>query len=145
MEYEITIQYASETRKLPVREGETLLDALRAAGVPISAPCGGNGSCGQCRVLCDGKPVLACQTPAVPVCTVEIRELSGGSIAGAEKTAAPVRETGNSASKSKRPASLAAAVDLGTTTVVVELLNTETGNSLGIASAWNAQHHSSGM
>ena len=126
-------------RKLPVREGETLLDALRAAGVAMSAPCGGNGSCGQCRVLCDGKPVLACQTSAVPGCTVEVRELSGGSIAGAEKAAAPVLEADNSASKSKLPATLAAAVDLGTTTVVVELLNMENGSSLGIATAWNAQ------
>lgn len=137
MEHEITIQNASETRTLPVRDGETLLDALRAAGVPMSAPCGGNGSCGQCRVCCDGESVLACQTSAVPGCTVEVRELSGGSIAGAEKAAAPVPEAGNA--ESKRPASLAAAVDLGTTTVVVQLLDTQSGNSLGIASAWNAQ------
>ena len=139
MKYEITVKTASGIQTLPAGEGDLLLNVLRAAGVPMSAPCGGNGSCGQCRVLCDGKPVLACQTTVVPGCTVEVRELSGGSIAGAEKTAAPVPEAGNSESKSKLPASLAAAVDLGTTTVVVELLNTETGNSLGIASAWNAQ------
>ena len=139
MEYEITIQYASETRKLPVREGETLLDALRAADVPMSAPCGGNGSCGQCRVRCNGKPVLACQTPVVPGCTVEVRELSGGSIAGAENAADPVPGAEESNPTSKLPAALAAAVDLGTTTVVVELLNMENGSSLGIASAWNAQ------
>ena len=139
MKREITIKTASGRRTLPAREGDTLLDVLRAGGVSVSAPCGGNGSCGQCRVLCDGKSVLACQTPAVPGCTVEIRELSGGAIAGAENAADPVPGAGNSRPASKLPATLAAAVDLGTTTVVTELLNLEDGRSLGIASAWNAQ------
>ncbi|MDR1353325.1 MAG: ASKHA domain-containing protein [Treponema sp.] len=30
--------------------GESLLDAARRAGVAIDAPCGGNGTCGKCRV-----------------------------------------------------------------------------------------------
>ena len=139
MEHEITIKTTSGTRTLPVREGDTLLDALRAAGVSVSAPCGGNGSCGQCRVHCNGKPVLACQTPAVPGCTVEIHELSGGAIAGAEDAAGPVSGAEDSKPAPKLSAALAAAVDLGTTTVVVELLNPEDGSSLGTASAWNAQ------
>ena len=123
----------------PICEGDTLLDALRTAGVSVSAPCGGSGSCGQCSVLCDGKSVLACQTPAAPGCTVEFRELSGGAIAGAESVTGPGLEAEDSKPLSKLPASLAAAVDLGTTTVVAELLNPEDGSSLGIASAWNAQ------
>ena len=139
MEHEITIKTTSGTRTLPVREGDTLLDALRAAGGAVSAPCGGNGSCGQCRVHCNGKPVLACQTPAVPGCTVEIHELSGGAIAGAKDAAGPVSGAEDSKPAPKLSAALAAAVDLGTTTVVVELLNPEDGSSLGTASAWNAQ------
>ena len=30
--------------------GETLLDVLRRSGAAVSAPCGGNGTCGKCRV-----------------------------------------------------------------------------------------------
>lgn len=32
------------------REGENLLRALKRAGVALWAPCGGEGSCGRCRV-----------------------------------------------------------------------------------------------
>ena len=35
---------------MEVVEGETLLDACRAAGVPIRSVCGGNCVCGQCAV-----------------------------------------------------------------------------------------------
>lgn len=34
----------------PAREGEKVLDVARRAGVPLSAPCAGLGSCGKCRV-----------------------------------------------------------------------------------------------
>ncbi|MDR2663127.1 MAG: 2Fe-2S iron-sulfur cluster binding domain-containing protein, partial [Treponema sp.] len=30
--------------------GESLLDAARRANVAIDAPCGGNGTCGKCRI-----------------------------------------------------------------------------------------------
>lgn len=32
------------------REGDTVLDALLRAELPINHSCGGNGSCGTCRV-----------------------------------------------------------------------------------------------
>jgi uncharacterized 2Fe-2S/4Fe-4S cluster protein (DUF4445 family) len=33
-----------------VSRGESLLDAAKKAGIPIDAPCAGNGTCGKCRV-----------------------------------------------------------------------------------------------
>jgi uncharacterized 2Fe-2S/4Fe-4S cluster protein (DUF4445 family) len=33
-----------------VREGETILNAAKKAGIPIDAPCSGNGTCGKCKV-----------------------------------------------------------------------------------------------
>ena len=35
-------------------EGETLLAILRQAGITVSAPCGGGGTCGKCRVIASG-------------------------------------------------------------------------------------------
>ena len=32
------------------KEKETVLDAARKAGVLVESPCGGNGTCGKCRV-----------------------------------------------------------------------------------------------
>lgn len=42
------------------REGETVLDAARKAGLRLESPCGGNGTCGKCRIkvlIGDGNPV----------------------------------------------------------------------------------------
>lgn len=32
------------------QEGETLFEAMQKAGVPVESPCGGNGTCGKCKV-----------------------------------------------------------------------------------------------
>ena len=138
-EYEIIVKTSSGIRRIPAHDGQTLLEALRLAGLPVSAPCGGKGSCGKCRVRCEGEEVLACRTPARAGCTVELQELAGGAIAGVSDAFLPTLETDRAASVRRLPASLGAAVDLGTTTVVAELLNLEDGSSLGTASAWNAQ------
>jgi len=37
-----------------VRDGETVLDAAIAAGVPVNSVCGGKGTCGKCLVIVDG-------------------------------------------------------------------------------------------
>ena len=121
--------------ELEARVGETLLEALRRGGVALSAPCGGGGKCGKCRVEIErsGKreSVLACQYRAEGDCTVHVPALSGGSICtqGGESclTFTPGR-TG-----------LGAAVDIGTTTVAVRLYDLADGSLLGTDSAWNAQ------
>ncbi len=46
---------------LHAQTGELLLDVLRRSGKPISAPCGGKGTCGKCSVEINGsESVLAC-------------------------------------------------------------------------------------
>ena len=120
--------------QLETREGETLLEALRRAGVAVTAPCGGNGTCGKCGVLwrtADGeRTVPACGTRVETDGTVTLREQAGGAIlqAGGRPTAARPGRQG-----------LGAALDLGTTTVVLELLDLSTGESLGVVGDWNAQ------
>lgn len=51
-----------EKRCIEAEDGDILLSVLRSAGMVVDAPCGGNGTCGKCKVLVDGKQVLACQT-----------------------------------------------------------------------------------
>ena len=114
---------------------ENLLEALRRGGIRLSAPCGGGGKCGKCRVELEwnGKRenVLACQCRVEGDCTVHVPLLAGGSICtqGAESSLpfTPGR-TG-----------LGAAVDIGTTTVAVRLYDLADGSLLGTDSAWNAQ------
>lgn len=57
------LQIISGERRQPlaVQPGTTILDALRAAGVRLTAPCGGTHHCGKCRVQASGalSPVSA--------------------------------------------------------------------------------------
>lgn len=115
--------------------GELLLELLRRDGVPVSAPCGGGGKCGKCRVELerDGKReiVLACRCRVEGDCTVHVPVLAGGSICtGGEE--APISLTPGRAG-------LGAAVDIGTTTVALRLYDLANGALLGTDSAWNAQ------
>ncbi|MBQ0134344.1 MAG: DUF4445 domain-containing protein [Clostridiales bacterium] len=72
------------------RSGESLMEIAKGAGVDIDAPCGGNGTCGKCRVrLLEGEVDckqskhisdedwakgwrLACQSKILDACTVEV-------------------------------------------------------------------------
>ena len=49
-----TIDNGKSRVSVRAESGTRLLDVLRAAGVEIAAPCGGNGTCGKCRVRVTG-------------------------------------------------------------------------------------------
>lgn len=160
MQLEYTI--GGRRAALTARAGQTLLEALREAGAAeasgLAAPCGGAGRCGKCRVLVEGCGwVLACQTPAEAGMTLRLPapgaaavlregtlrvwetlppmlwpELAGeaGSVSGAGGATGP---------GAPGFAGLGAAVDLGTTTVVVHLHDLATGRRLGSLGEANAQ------
>lgn len=114
--------------------GCSLLGFLRSGGYEISAPCGGNGLCGKCRVLLrtDGqiREVSACRTVLTGDCEVYLDSDAsdiGWNGAGTDIPFEPGR-TG-----------FGAAVDLGTTTVAVSLYDLGTGRELGSLSRWNVQ------
>lgn len=152
MEHILLIKTDLQERSVPVPHGLLLLNALREAGFQLSAPCGGNGLCGKCRVLLDGNPVLACQTLVADDATVCFPEQHGGVILGAsaagetdispefpEPSDHSVTGTFSSTASPSSDHRLALAVDLGTTTVAVELIDMDTGTVLGTAADWNAQ------
>lgn len=131
----ILLHQNGQEMQLIAAEGENLLELLRRSGAALSAPCGGNGKCGKCLVeLCreDGTAhaVLACRTTVTEDCTVSLDGMSGGLICvgeGAGTIAATGRE------------GYGAAVDIGSTTVALRLLDLNDGSEKGIKSAWNAQ------
>ncbi len=56
--YRITLPGRSQT----FAAGTRLSDALLDMGVRLKTPCGGKGTCGKCRVYVNGDEVLACRT-----------------------------------------------------------------------------------
>ena len=62
---DITVLLESGPLVLSAQPGQSLLDVLREhGGLPIHAPCGGQGTCEKCTVTLSGPegetPVLAC-------------------------------------------------------------------------------------
>ncbi len=86
------------------RNRQNLRDLLLQAGIPVPGDCGGNGTCGKCRVLVNSMPVLACQfIPQTPVQVTIDPQVAG-------KTSPP---------RHPKSAQLRLAADIGTTTIAL--------------------------
>ena len=133
----ITVSTPSGPRDLPVQPGQTLLDALRQAGLPVRAPCGGRGTCGKCTVYLsapDGeRAVLACRTAAEDGMVVRLSEEGplAVELEGAERPLPCPPDGGQTG--------WGIACDIGTTTVVCHLVELSTGRTAATLGEGNAQ------
>ena len=133
--------------ELHPRAGQTLADQLFAAGVEF--PCGGESACGGCkvRVLEGEAPVTAAMRDALS--ETEIRDgwrlaccasTGGRVVVEVEQWSLPVLTD-----EAPRPtpieprAGLGAVIDLGTTTLVVQIVDLTTGEVLRVETALNPQ------
>ena len=116
------------------KSGENLLQFLASHGFGIAAPCGGHGICGKCTVELiengEKQKVKACSTVLSKDCEVILPE-SSGNISWNDAQKKHISDGEKSG--------FGAAVDLGTTTVAVSLLNLASGERIGTLSRWNAQ------
>lgn len=110
--------------------GETLLNVLRDAGFFVNAACGGNGSCGKCKVWIDGQEALACRTVIDRDMIVTLPSAEADRILtdGTTQTAVTASADG-----------FCLAFDIGTTTVAGYLLNGTNGQELASESMLNPQ------
>ena len=126
----IFVQQGSEKQELTFTAGQTLLEILREAGYEVSAPCGGNGTCGKCTVYIAGEAHLACQTEAADGMVVELPHTAELEVAlGSDAVFAC--DSGLQG--------YGVAVDIGTTTVACHLVNLESGKTVAVAGEGNAQ------
>lgn len=110
--------------------GTRILSLLQNLNLSPNAPCGGNGTCGKCKVILDGQEVLSCQTELVQDCTVAIPQQ--------EKT--DILTTGLSAkAQPDGKNKYVLAFDIGTTTVVAYLMDGTDGTLLATDSMLNPQ------
>ena len=123
------------------REGETILLACARSGVILSAPCGGRGRCGKCRVhvlsgeVSGEKPdgdgwVRACAS--FPVSDIVLALPESSAILGNE-VSAPLQPA------VVRPSRAGVALDIGTTTVSARLVDLDTAAQLDTISELNDQ------
>ena len=127
----------NEVRTIEAALGQTLLEALQNAGETMLAPCGGAGTCGRCRVLVrDATGVsyrLACQTAAADGLEILMEDIGSMRVEGASGArsshALPAREN----------AVFGLAVDIGTTTMVFNLVDLDTHDVVATAGKVNPQ------
>lgn len=122
------IHQAGKITQIESFEGDTLLNALNNKGFEVYSPCGGNGTCGKCNVLVRNEGL-------VPSCLyhlkgpVEVvlpdRREAKVLIEQHQHTIQLPLMPGKCADLSVYPHGLA--VDIGTTTVVIYLVNLITG------------------
>lgn len=140
-----TSEFTIKTEKglIKASGSNTLLEALRDEGMDISAPCGGNGTCGRCRVRVSGRvrmlsgetvqaenrELLACR--CCPDGDLEVYII--------DKEAANTRIAADAVDIPGGGHGLGLAVDIGTTTIAAYLYDLETGKCLAKSSAMNAQ------
>jgi uncharacterized 2Fe-2S/4Fe-4S cluster protein (DUF4445 family) len=80
---EVAVSFEPHGKKVFVLPGTSLLEAASRAGLTLKSPCGGNGTCGKCRVR-----VLEGLSPAEPGDAEAIQgPLTGGQLADGERLA----------------------------------------------------------
>jgi uncharacterized 2Fe-2S/4Fe-4S cluster protein (DUF4445 family) len=161
------ITFEPSGTRVDAARGATIKSVAAAAGVPLDSPCGGLGTCGRCAVVVTGElePPTAdeCVLLGAERLAAGVRLACRARVAG-DATVRPVEsdEPGGSAGSLRivetgergeivvePPAArgitgdaplLGAVVDIGTTTLVVAIVDLESGETLGSASALNPQH-----
>lgn len=127
--YRITVLPQQQNIEAPA--SSNLLEVLRSAGLAPDAPCGGNGSCGKCKVLLNGREVHSCQTEIHADLVVTLPQSGTHKILTAtgslQPPIAPLRS------------GYLLAFDIGTTTVAGYLLDGKTGQTLACESTPNPQ------
>lgn len=125
-----------------VSEGDTLLRVLQREGFEVSAPCGGNGTCGKCVVEVQRPAgpwvrVLACQTEVED--RMKVRRVRTASGVHVEGDVSDARAAAHFSLDAAAEGDLGVAVDLGTTTIAAYLFDVSTGTLLGQSGAPNPQ------
>lgn len=131
----ILVEHNSKIQRIHAEPGQILLDILRQNGFPVTAPCGGNGTCGKCRVTLEQNQmvaqVLACQTRIEGDCRIHLELASDGIICTDTNTELPCIP--------QLRKGYGAAIDLGTTTIAIRLFDLSTAHQTAQISDWNSQ------
>lgn len=140
----LTVYHGGQKRIIEYSGNPLLSELLMDAGIAMEHPCGGNGRCGKCRVTAVGEMSaltgnehgatsrLACQTRLLGDAEVWL-PLSGEGMLIEERTQSTAKVG------IPMPGRYGAAIDVGTTTVVLQLYELGSGTLIGRASQLNPQ------
>ncbi|MCF8346146.1 MAG: ASKHA domain-containing protein [Bacteroidales bacterium] len=136
----ITIHSQGKTSTFQSDANQRLLDILRNHGYEITAPCGGNGTCGKCKVLVKNKGyITACVFIVKEDLEVVLPEPLESSILTTQYKYSKILQLdpGNAINLSPYP--FGVAIDIGTTSIALYLVQLITGAVLETQSIMNPQ------
>ena len=165
----VTLKSEAQEHKITAEKGKTLMQTLQEKHIFISAVCAGRGVCGKCRVrVLEGNALiteadrkffceeelregfrLACRLYPQEDMIIELenREDEGFSVitdqeegtASGETDSKDLSEQKTSGQKSLHGAAYGIAVDIGTTTIAMQLVDLESAEAVDIYTAINRQ------
>ncbi len=136
----ITVHSSGTLHIIESSDGKRLLDALREHNFEVYAPCGGNGTCGKCKVLIKDKGyVTSCLFLVEEDLEVILPLPMEASILASQYKFSKIMplDPGDAAELSSYP--FGVAIDIGTTTVVFYLVQLITGSVLETQTMMNPQ------
>ena len=137
---EITINHSGEKSILTAPHGELLLNTLRSNGYEIFSPCGGNGTCGKCKVYIKGEGyITSCLYPVIQDIEIVLPEKYEARILAAQYKYSRILPLSPGKSADLSPYPFGVAVDIGTTTLVFHLIQLITGSLIETRTALNPQ------
>lgn len=137
---QLTIHLSGDQNILTIPQGESLLSILRSGGYEVYSPCGGQGTCGKCKVYVKGEGyVTSCLYTVMQDMEIVLPEKSEAVILAAQYKYSRILPLlpGKAADLSYYPFGIA--VDIGTTTLVFHLVQLITGSLIETRTAMNPQ------
>lgn len=151
MEHKVRVE--PNNIEISAEHGADLLSAITKSGLTIRATCGGKGTCGKCRVIIkkgnfetrESDCILACQTKVIDNLTVEIplqydkifEAVERGNVSRKNFQYSPLGQ--ELFARNKTGGAFGIALDIGTTTVVAQLIDLKTSAVLSAKGAYNRQ------
>ncbi len=140
---ELKVVCGSTQTVIQTEPGVRLSDVLRAQGFEIISPCGGRGVCGKCAVMLNGQvslPNTAEQKAGVRLACQAVLQGDAEVILPREQIMEGIElGSGSLASVDPMEGSYGAAVDIGTTTIALNLYDLKTGDCLSRCGMPNPQ------
>ena len=119
----LTIHQKDQVTKVQAAEGELMLDILQREQIAVRTPCGGRGTCRKCRITMTQTNAgtgqmetvqhRACTTQVTEDCDVWVPDYSSG------------YESHTVLEETRSEEGYEAAVDIGTTTVAVQVIDSD--------------------
>lgn len=140
----LTIHQGLRTSRYEFTPPMSLASALSDAGIFVSKPCGGRGSCGKCAVLLSGDTSLPNHAERIFGSRLACQAILQGDAEVSIPVLLPMQQIEGGHAEDRSPLApmdghYGAAIDIGTTTIALLLYDLTSGRCIGSASMLNPQ------